>query len=135
MRAILIIVTDILLLAAVTLLVVSAGSGFLGNLLDKNLEFSEISIWFSGNLCLLAISLQIFITVSFKKIAKAVLIFLSSSALIIYIYGVYQKGLGWLTRPLYNLFEIQDIPSLPGILMLLFLCLILALSLVLNTKK
>lgn len=135
MRAILIIVTDILLLAAVTLLVVSAGSGFLGNLLDKNLEFSEISIWFSGNLCLLAISLQIFITVSFKKIAKAVLIFLSSSALIIYIYGVYQKGLGWLTRPLYNLFDIQDIPSLPGILMLLFLCLILALSLVLNTKK
>lgn len=135
MRAILIIVTDILLLAAVTLLVVSAGSGFLGNLLDKNLEFSEISIWFSGNLCLLAISLQIFITVSFKKIAKAVLIFLSSSALIMYMYGVYQKGLGWLTRPLYNLFEIQDIPSLPGILMLLFLCLILALSLVLNTKK
>jgi hypothetical protein len=52
-----------------------------------------------------------------------------------YMYGVYQKGLGWLTRPLYNLFEIQDIPSLPGILMLLFLCLILALSLVLNTKK
>lgn len=135
MRAILIIVTDILLLAAVTLLVVSAGSGFLGNLLDKNLEFSEISIWFSGNLCLLAISLQIFMTVSFKKIARTVLIFLSSSALIIYIYGVYQKGLGWLTRPLYNLFDIQDIPSLPGILMLLFLCLILALSLVLNTKK
>ncbi|MEA2065835.1 MAG: hypothetical protein U9O65_01840 [Thermotogota bacterium] len=135
MKMILIIMTDILLLAAVALLVVSAGSGFLGNLFEKNLEFSEISIWFSVNLFLLAISMQIFLIVSFKKIAKAALIFLSSSALVIYVYGVYQKGLGWLTRPLYNLFDIQDIPSLPGILMLLFLCLVLALSVVLSTKK
>jgi hypothetical protein len=135
MKTILIILTDILLLAAVALLIITAGSGFLGNLLEKNLEFSEISIWFSANLCLLAISMQIFLTASFKRIAKAVLIFLSTSALIIYVYGVYQKGLGWLTRPLYKLFDIQDIPSLPGILMLLFLCLMLALSFVLNTKK
>ncbi|TYB95735.1 MAG: hypothetical protein FXF54_04100 [Kosmotoga sp.] len=135
MKVILIILTDILLMAAVTLLAVSAGGSFLGDLLEKNLEFSEISIWFSGNLCLLAISLQMFLTVSIKKIAKAVLIFLSSSALIIYVYGVYQKGLGWLTRPLYNLFDIKDIPSLPGILMIIFLCLMLSLSLILSTKK
>ncbi|MGC9384165.1 MAG: hypothetical protein ACP5D6_06170 [Kosmotogaceae bacterium] len=135
MKTIFIILTDILLLVTVSLLIISAGSGFLGNLLEKNLEFSEISIWFSANLCLLAISLQVFLTVSYKKIAKAILIFLSSSALVIYVYGVYQKGLGWLTRPLYNLFDIQDIPSLPGILMLLFLCLMLALSVVLSTKE
>lgn len=135
MKVILIILADILLIASVTLLAVSAGGSFLGDLLEKNLEFSEISIWFSGNLCLLAISLQMFLTVSIKKIAKAVLILLSSSALIIYVYGVYQKGLGWLTRPLYNLFDIKDIPSLPGILMIIFLCLMLSLSLILSTKK
>ncbi|MFO7883025.1 MAG: hypothetical protein R6U52_10875 [Kosmotogaceae bacterium] len=134
MKMMLIILTDILLLAAIALLAISAGGGFLGNLLEKDLEFSEISIWFSGNLCLLAFSLQVFLTISYKRVAKAFVIVMSSSALIIYLYGVYQKGLGWLVRPLYSLFEIQNVPSLPGILMLLFLCLILALSVVLSTK-
>lgn len=135
MKILLIILTDILLIAAIALLAISAGGSFIGDILEKDLEFSKISILFSVNLCLLAFMLQVMITSSHKKITKAVLVFLSSFALIIYIFGIYQKGLGWLLKPIYRLLEIQEIPSLPGILMLLFICLMIALSIVINTEK